>query len=142
MKTKPQKINPKQIADFQKSAAKKLSTSRKTMNIDEEAAYQIAYEAMVKASLAFMLAHGQRIRSQLGHHVAIIEFCEQHLDAKHAPLLHSLDRMRRKRNQAFYDVGMITQTEAESAIKTAEEYLTVIDEAIKLKLKSIPPVRP
>jgi uncharacterized protein (UPF0332 family) len=142
MKTKPQKINPKQIADFQKSAAKKLSTARKTINIDEEAAYQIAYEAMVKASLAFILAHGQRVRAQLGHHIALIEFCERHLDVKHAPLLRSLDRMRRKRNQALYDVGMITRTETEAAIEVAEEYLTVIDEAVKLKLKSTPPVRP
>jgi uncharacterized protein (UPF0332 family) len=141
MKTKSQKINAKQIADFQKSAAQKLSTARKTMNIDEETAYQIAYEAMVKASLAFILAHGQRVRSQLGHHMTIINFCERHLDVKHAPLLHSLDRMRRKRNQAFYDVGMITRTEAETAIESADEYLTVIAEAIKLKLKSTP-VRP
>jgi uncharacterized protein (UPF0332 family) len=141
MKTKSQKINAKQIADFQKSAAQKLSTARKTINIDEETAYQIAYEAMVKASLAFILAHGQRVRSQLGHHMAIINFCERHLDVKHAPLLHSLDRMRRKRNQAFYDVGMITRTEAETAIESADEYLTVIAEAIKLKLKSTP-VRP
>jgi len=43
--------------------------------------------------------------------------------------------MRRKRNQAFYDVGSITQTEAESAIRTAEQYLLAIDEAIKTKLK-------
>jgi hypothetical protein len=50
--------------------------------------------------------------------------------------------MRRKRNQALYDVGMITRTETEAAIEVAEEYLTVIDEAVKLKLKSTPPVRP
>ena len=62
-KTKSQKVNPKQISDFQKSAAKKLATAQKTLEIDEEAAYEIAYEATVKASLAFMLAHGQRVRS-------------------------------------------------------------------------------
>ena len=77
MKTRPQKVNPKQIADFQKSAARKLVAAQKALKIDEEAAYEIAYEAMVKASLAYILVHGQRMRSQLGHHKAIIEFCEQ-----------------------------------------------------------------
>jgi len=37
-KTKSQKIDPKQIADFQKSAAKKLAAAQKMLKIDEEAA--------------------------------------------------------------------------------------------------------
>src|SRR5947209_5620052 len=138
MKTRPQKVNPKQIVDFQKNAARKLVAAQKALKIDEEAAYEIAYEAMVKASLAYILVHGQRMRSQLGHHKAIIEFCEQHLGAKEAHLLHQLDRMRRKRNQAFYDLGTITQTEAENAVQVAERYLLAIEEAIRAKLKALP----
>jgi len=36
------------------SAAKKLAAAKKTLAIDEEASYQLAYEAMLKASLGFM----------------------------------------------------------------------------------------
>lgn len=134
-KTRPQKVNPRQIQAFQKSAARKLSAAQKTIQLDEEACYEIAYEAMIKASLAFILAHGQRVRSQIGHHKAIIEFCELHLDPKHSSLLHILDRMRRKRNQVFYDVGSITQLEAKNAVDAAQEYLKLIDEEIRRKLK-------
>lgn len=141
-KTRPQKVNQKQIEAFQKSAARKLAAAQKTIQIDAEAAYEIAYEAMVKASLAFIFVHGQRLRTQVGHHKAIIEFCEQHLAPKHSPLLASFDRMRRKRNQAFYDVGSITQSEAKNAVILAEQYLKLIQEEIKRKLHPSPPVGP
>lgn len=59
-------------------------------------AYQIAYEAMLKGSLALMLAHGQRPRVQLGHHIAIIEFAQKNLDPALAPTFALFDRMRRK----------------------------------------------
>ena len=141
-KTRPQRINPKQIEAFQKSAARKLTAAQKTLHVDEEASYEIAYEAMIKASLAFILAYGQRVRSQVGHHRVIIEFCELHLAPKHSSLLQILDRMRRKRNQVFYDVGSITQLEAKTAIDAAAEYIRVIDEEIKHKLHSPPVPRP
>jgi len=71
--------------------------------IDEETAYQIAYQAMLKASLALMLkaslalmlSHGQRPRVQLGHHIAIIEFAQKHLDAGISAKFDLFDRMRR-----------------------------------------------
>jgi uncharacterized protein (UPF0332 family) len=141
-KTRPQKINLRQIAAFQKSAARKLAAAQKTLLLDEEAAYEIAYEAMVKASLAFILAHGQRVRTQVGHHRAIIEFCELHLGTQHSPLLHALDRMRRKRNQVFYDVGLITQLEAKNAVDAAQQYLKLIDQEIKRRLPPPPTTRP
>jgi hypothetical protein len=56
---------------------------------------------MLKASLALMLSHGQRPRVQLGHHIAIIEFAQKHLDPTLAPTFALFDRMRRKRNDAF-----------------------------------------
>jgi len=64
----------------------------------EEACLQLAYEAMLKASLGFMFSHGFRARSQPGHHIAIIEFVRSRIDKKHAALLIVFDRLRRKRN--------------------------------------------
>jgi hypothetical protein len=51
--------------------------------IDADMAYQIAYEAMIKGSLALMLSHGQRPRKQLGYHIAIIEFAQKNLTGGH-----------------------------------------------------------
>ena len=100
-KTKPQRIDPKQVKQFFADAQKRTSAARKNLAIDAETAYQIAYEAMIKGSLALMLSHGQRPRKQLGHHIAIIEFAQKNLPGCPAGTFALFDRMRRKRNDAF-----------------------------------------
>ena len=85
---------------------------------------------MLKASLSLMLGHGQRPRVQLGHHIAIIEFAQKHLDPSLAPIFALFDRMRRKRNTAFYDIALISDTEAREAVATAEGYLLQVSAAV------------
>jgi uncharacterized protein (UPF0332 family) len=114
------------VKQFLADARKKAAAARKNLSIDEESAYQIAYQAMLKGSLALMLSHGQRPRVQLGHHIAIIEFAQKHLGPGLAPAFALFDRMRRKRNDAFYDLALISDVEAEDAVKAAEEYLRVV----------------
>lgn len=123
------KRGPKQVRRFPADAQKKSVAARKNLAIDEETAYQTAYQAMLKASLALMLSHGQRPRVQLGHHVAIIEFAQMHLDSSHAALFALFDRMRRKRrkrNEAFYDIAVIGDEEAEDAVIAVEKYVRLI----------------
>ena len=57
-KLKPQPVDFSQIGRFLAGAKKKLTAAKKTLSIDEEASYQLAYEAMLKASIGFMLSHG------------------------------------------------------------------------------------
>jgi uncharacterized protein (UPF0332 family) len=115
-------------------ARKKCAVARKALVIDEETAYQTAYQAMLKASLALMLSHGQRPRVQLGHHVAIIEFAKKHLDPRLGPLFDLFDRMRRKRNISFYDIAVISEVEAEEAVRAAEEYLKEVSADIRTRI--------
>jgi len=129
--TKPQKIDPKQVRQFLADAQKKTVAARKNLAIDEETAYQTAYQAMLKASLALMLSHGQRPRVQLGHHIAIIEFAQKHLDKSHAAFFALFDRMRRKRNEAFYDIAIIGGVEAEDAVEAVEKYVQIIGSDIR-----------
>jgi uncharacterized protein (UPF0332 family) len=124
--TKAQKIDPKQVRQFLADAQKKTVAARKNLVIDEETAYQTAYQAMLKASLALMLSHGQRPRIQLGHHIAIIEFAQKHLDPGLAALFALFDRMRRKRNEAFYDLAVIGDEEAVDAVAAVEKYVRLI----------------
>lgn len=126
MTTKPQRVDPKQVQLFLADAKKKAVAARKNLTIDEESAYQIAYQGMLKASLALMLSHGQRPRVQLGHHIAIIEFAQKHLDPNLAGTFALFDRMRRKRNDAFYDVAVISDAEAAEAVLAAEAYLHAV----------------
>jgi len=131
-KLKPQPANFEQIGRFLAGAAKKLVAAKRTLAIDEEASYQLAYEAMLKASLGFMLSFGVRPRSLPGHHVTIIEFAEERLGKEFEGLIALFNRMRRKRHQAIYDVaGLISRREAEQALETAEQYLTVIRKEIQ-----------
>ena len=126
-KLRPHKVDWAQIERFLTSADKKLASARKILAFDEEACLQQAYEAMLKASLGFMLSHGFRARSQLGHHIAIIEFVRSHIDKKYAGLLTVFDRLRRKRNLALYDdTGFVSHHDAEQALESAHDYLGVI----------------
>ncbi len=132
--TKPQKIDPQQVKQFLADAEKKAVVARKNLAIDGETAYQTAYQAVLKASLALMLSHGQRPRVQLGHHVAILEFAQKHLDSELAPAFDLFDRMRRKRNDAFYDIAIIGEVEAEEAVAAAEGYLPTVAADIRKRI--------
>ena len=49
------------------------------------------------------------------------------IDKKHAGLLATFDRLRRKRNIALYnDTGLVSHHDAEQALKSAADYLNVI----------------
>jgi|SRR5208337_2118074 len=133
-KTRPQRIDAKQLKLFLADAQKKAATARKNLAIDAETAYQIAYEAMLKASLALMLSHGQRPRVQLGHHIAIIEFAQTHLSPSLVPMFALFDRMRRKRNDTFYDIALISDTEAAEAVSLAEKYLQIVSAEVVKRL--------
>lgn len=134
IKTKPQKVDPKQVKLFLADAVKKAAAAHKNLVIDEETAYQAAYQAMLKGSLALMLSHGQRPRVQLGHHIAIIEFAQKHLDPKLSGTFALFDRMRRKRNDAFYDVAIISGVEASDAVEAAEKYLKAVSADIRTRI--------
>jgi uncharacterized protein (UPF0332 family) len=134
VRTKPQKIDPKQVRQFLSDADRKIAAARKNLAIDEETAYQTAYQAMLKASLALMLSHGQRPRVQLGHHIAILEFAQKNLDPGPAAAFDLFDRMRRKRNDAFYDIALISDVEAEDAVLAVERYLKVVGADIQARI--------
>src|SRR6266481_3437946 len=72
-KLKPHKVDWAQIERFLASADKKLASAHKILAFDEEACLEQAYEAMLKASLGLLFSHSFRVRSNPGHHIAIIE---------------------------------------------------------------------
>lgn len=126
-KLRAHKVDWGQIERFLQSAEKKLTSAQRILEFDEEASLQQAYEAMLKASLGFMFSHGFRARSQIGHHIAIIEFVRMRIDKKHAGLIAVFDRLRRKRNAALYDdTGFVSHHDAEQALEAARQYLKVI----------------
>jgi hypothetical protein len=82
-----------------------------------------------------MFSYGFRARSQLGHHIAIIEFVRARIDRKHAGLITVFDRLRRKRNTVLYDdTGFVSHHDAEQALETARQYLKVIRADISARI--------
>ena len=125
-KTKAQQVNERQVRLFLTDARKRSTAARKNLEIDTETAYQIAYEAMIKASLALMLSYGERPRKQPGHHIAIIEFSSKSLLGCEPGTFALFDRMRRKRNDNFYGIAVVSETEADEAVATCERYLRAV----------------
>jgi uncharacterized protein (UPF0332 family) len=136
-KTRPQPVSERQVGQFLADARKRAVAARKNLSIDAETAYQIAYEAMIKGSLALMLSHGERPRKQLGHHIAIIEFASRKLSNCGAATFALFDRMRRKRNDAFYDIAVVSDTEAEEAVSICEAYLSAVTADIDSRFPEI-----
>ncbi|MBI4262581.1 hypothetical protein HY624_03590 [Candidatus Uhrbacteria bacterium] len=125
-------INFEQVRRFLKSAAVKLERAAAVIPIDEQTGFQMAYEAMLRASLGFMLSMGKRPRSTAGHHRVIIDFVAGELGSSYVAFMTTFDRMRRKRNEAIYEpLGTITETEARAALDVALRYLHTIHEHIQ-----------
>jgi hypothetical protein len=43
--------------------------------------------------------------------------------------------MHRKRNDAFYDIALVTDTEAQEAVAAAEAYLGFVEADLKLRVR-------
>jgi len=92
----------------------------------------MVYEAMLRASLGFMLSYGQRPRSGLGHHKIIIDFVAKKLGREYKNIVKAFDLMRRKRNEAIYEpISFITKKEAKDSIALAKKYILIIGEEIE-----------
>jgi len=110
---------------------KDLKAARLNLSIDTGIAYAVAYLAMLRAARAYMLLKGLRPKDGF-QHKTVIEFLERVWQDEAKPLILRLDRMRRKRNVFTYEIETpITKTEAESALKTADEFVQLIKELLK-----------
>lgn len=98
---------------------------------DEEGSFQLAYQAMLLSGRALVFSYGFRPRT-VGSHKIVVDFTEMTMGKKYKILVKKFDKMRRKRNYLIYGVGLaISKTEAENAIKTAEEFIEKIKEQIQ-----------
>jgi hypothetical protein len=64
---------------------------------------------MLKVSLALMLSQENRLGVRLDPHRAVTEFAHRQFVPVLAPTLALFDRMRRKRNDAFYGIALIAE---------------------------------
>ena len=112
-------------------SAKDLKTAKANLKIDEGIAYTVAYLAMLRAGRALMFLKGFR-PSDGYQHRTVVEFVHQVLGKEYGAIIEKFDRMRRKRNIFTYEIDItISHTEAVNALRTAENFVDLIIEAVK-----------
>lgn len=119
---KKEKIGLDQVRALLASSAKNLSASRKTISIDEETCFAMAYAAMLKIARAILFLHSLR-PSDGQQHKTTIEVAGNILGSEFGDLIEKFDKMRRKRNQFTYDPLLpLTDQETKEALQTAEKF--------------------
>jgi uncharacterized protein (UPF0332 family) len=130
---KPGNFSKKQVQDRINLAKRDINTAMKIVNEDPDWGYNIAYNAALQAARSLMLSKGYRSVGE-GQHATTIEFAKLTLDVQFQPTIDLIDRMRRKRNRAVYDVaGVISKKEAKHAIRTAVSFVNDISTMLGLK---------
>ena len=125
--------DPGQVKRSFEGALRKLRTAEKIAYDDREAAYQLAYEAMLKGSIGLIMRHGMRVRSIPGHHLAIIEMSQKIIGEKISPIMDLFEYMRRNRHSFLYDdISDISEPELKETLDVAKKYLDIIKEHLKL----------
>jgi hypothetical protein len=91
--------DPEVTEALRAAAARHIASARACAGTDPEGSYALAYDAARKAATALLAHQGLRPTSA-GGHIAVVEAMEAQFPD--IPGLRSLDRMRRRRNQAEY----------------------------------------
>jgi uncharacterized protein (UPF0332 family) len=129
------RFSRKQVEDCLQIAERDIKTAGTVIGASPEWAFNIAYNAMHQAGRAYMFASGYRAVGE-AHHATVVHFLEIGLGPEYEDILALMDRMRRKRNRATYDmVGTISRKEAKEALESARDFVMEIGRHIKTRGK-------
>ena len=119
------RASPEEIGRLLKLADRDIRMAKLTMAEDWDWAFSIAYNAVLQSARAYMYSQGYRPAAEQGHKNTFT-FMRAALGNELASTIGYFDRMRKKRNQAIYDVaGLITEKEANAILKNAVKFVRV-----------------
>jgi hypothetical protein len=125
--------DPDTVQALLASARRHLDSARLTVTRDPEAFYALAYDAARKSATALLSHQGLR-PTTAGGHLAVVHAISAQFPG--VPGFTSLDRLRRRRNQAEYPdprgYDPITPDEVSEAIKTAGECVASAERLLTL----------
>jgi uncharacterized protein (UPF0332 family) len=125
--------NPKQIKNYLTKAFQDLKAAEDNVEIEgnEEWAYTMAYESMLRAGRALLLSYGLRPKVK-DQHLNVSKMVEEIFGGRYKELSASFDR--KKRHHFLYDaIKPITKTEANASIKNAQAFINAVITFIKSK---------
>jgi len=128
---KEQRPNFDQIAQQIVRAQKDLKTFGVVLSSDPEWACTIAYQAMLRMGRALMFSQGY-LPADGQQHKTVVEITGKLLGNKFNLLVQYFDRMRRNRNNFFYDsLDTNNEAQAKKAFETAGELLKIVKDTIR-----------
>jgi len=125
-------IKPDQISRRLKRALADLNNSKLLLKEDAVGAYIMAYDAMLQAGIALILALGYRPKV-INFHKTVVVAAGEILGEDYSATIKKFDQMRKCRHQAVYEAEIISAGEAEAAIKTAQEFIKRVNDFICAK---------
>lgn len=125
------RASPEEIGRLLELAGRDIRMAKVTMAEDWDWAFSIAYNAVLQSARAFMYSKGFRPAAEQGHKNTFA-FLRAALGEELASSIGYFDRMRKKRNQAIYDVaGLISEKEAKAILKQAVKFVDEIKRQIE-----------
>jgi uncharacterized protein (UPF0332 family) len=122
--------SPREIQQLLSVAARDLNASARNLSEDPDWAFTMAYNAVLQASRALMLAEGYRPRGG-EQHATVVEFIRENLGVPFVNQVNMFDQMRRKRHRVIYEVaGLVSKHEAEQTVEFAKEFVAQLFEII------------
>jgi HEPN domain-containing protein len=110
-----------------------VDSARRTADSDPEAACSVAYDAARKSATAVLAYQGLRPTSA-GGHIVVVDVIRAQFPG--VPGLVSIDRIRRRRNQAEYPdpkgYDPITAAEAKETIEVAVQCIATAERLLQL----------
>jgi len=123
---KPYQASPREIKELLKLAARDLASAERNLPDDHDWAYTIAYNAVLQASRAYMLAQGYRPRGP-EQHGTVVQFVQEALGKSYGAQIALFDQMRRKRHRVIYErMGLMSEQDAKQAVTFAKKYVEEI----------------
>lgn len=120
--------DPRAVAGWRDRSRADVELSRDIATKFPARSLTIAYEAGLRACAGILDLAGYRVRSQQGHHWAMIAAAETVLGDAFAPTLKRLDLARRYRNDDLYGkVAPPSAAQRDEAIADAEVLLRELD---------------
>ncbi|MFH1286003.1 MAG: HEPN domain-containing protein [Candidatus Micrarchaeota archaeon] len=117
------------------AAEKDLATARTVLETDNfDWTLAIAYNAMLQAGRALVFSEGYRATG-VEAHKTVVRFCAEKLVRESGFLVKLFDKMRVRRHRVIYEErGTVSKSEAEDAVRKAEEFVGVVKEKLKARL--------
>jgi uncharacterized protein (UPF0332 family) len=121
---KPHKVRREEVLSLFDLASRDLRAAERTLSVDTDWAYTMAYNAILQSARAFMLSHGFRPRGA-EQHLTVVQFARETLGEAYRDQITLFDQMRRKRHRTIYETsGLIGEAEAEQALALAKLFVS------------------